>query len=368
MDLLPRSLWGWIKFTLLIAVIAIFIGASGLFFYLSKQPDPAQLQDYIKLHHYRTAVALRDRQGHLIGALSSPNTAPDQYLSHEQRQGALYVEHVPDVFWDVLIAREDRELDFDYQHTHLLDILLGQRHSYKGINFNALFKRPIQSKLKGHSIAGGSALINLIIKNLYGVRYFNEQYASNNLWSKLQRKKVEINGARNLFPYLAKHNGLEFKRWIAMHAPLLSAGDDVYGIRSASATLFGKRPKELNAAEQAVLAAAYHRGVRFQPLSVDERKPLQQARFKRWQLLIKKAKKGVENAYHISQPEKMQRILAALEKMKTPQIPKVPSSLQSLLNDQSFIQRQKYGNLKQRTDLLISSLKPRIQQRLVLEN
>ncbi len=367
-SLLPYSLSGWMKFIVIMGVITLVVSASSLFFYLSKEPDPKILQDYIKLHHYRTAVALRDRQGHLIGALASPNSPPDQYFSHEQRQGALYVEHVPDVFWDVLITREDRDLDFKYQNTHLMEILLGQRNSYKGINFAALFKRPIQSKLKGNNIAGGSALINLIIKNLYGVRYFNEQYSSNHLWSKLQRKKEEIKGARNLFPYLAKHNGLEFKRWIAMHAPLLSAGDDVYGIRSASATLFGKRPKELSAAEQSILAAAYHRGVRFQPLSADEREPLQQARFKRWQLLIKKAKKGVRNAYQTSQPEKMNRILADLEQMQTPQMPKVPSSLQSLLNDQTFTQRQKYGNLKQRTDLLISSLKPRISQRLKQEN
>ena len=194
----------------------------------------------------------------MIGALPSPKAAPNDKVRHQQRQGALYVDEVPDVFWDVLIAREDRALDFDFKNTSLLELVSGKKESYKGVNFASLVKRPIESQLKGNDLAGGSALINLIIKNLYGQRYFSQMNSSIPLIANLQRKFEELRGARHLFPYLANHNGEEFKRWIAMHAPLLSAGDDVYGIRSAAATLFGLRPQDLSDAEQAVLAAAYH--------------------------------------------------------------------------------------------------------------
>jgi membrane peptidoglycan carboxypeptidase len=361
---LPTSLMGWAKFSLLGILLFGVLAIAGLFTYLSYEVDAKILQQYIQTHQFRTAVAMRDPQGHLIGALPSPKTAPNDKLNQQQRQGALYVDEVPAVFWDVLTAREDRGLDFDFKNTSLLDILTGEKASYKGINFASLLKRPIESQLKGNDLAGGSALINLIIKNLYGIRYFNQTNTSLPLLSSLQRKLEELRGARHLFPYLAKHNGEEFKRWIAMHAPLLSAGDDVYGIRSAAATLFGQRPQDLSDAEQAVLAAAYHRGVRFQPLSKDAKPELHQARLNRWEKLIEKAKKGVENAYQTSHPEKMRAILTALDGMITPQIPKVPASLSKILAKLSFVERQRYGNLKQRADMLVSSLKPRIVQRL----
>lgn len=365
---LPVSLLGWIKFFLLSVFIGTVFLLASLFTYLSYEPDVKVLQEYIQTHHFRTAVAMRDPQGHLIGALPSPKSSPNNKISHKQRQGALYVDKVPAVFWDVLTAREDRALDFDFQNTSLVDVLTGKKASYKGINFAALIKRPIESQLKGNDLAGGSALMNLIIKNLYGIRYFNEMDSPMHFVSSLKRKFAEIRGARHLFPYLAQHNGEEFKRWIAMHAPLLSAGDDVYGIRSASATLFGKRPDELSDAEQAVLAAAYHRGVRFQPLSADEKPELREARLRRWEKLIQKAKKGVENAYRLKNPEKMASILAGLDRMKTPQMPKVPVSLSRILASLPFGERQQYGNLKQRADLLVSSLKPRIIQKLTQED
>jgi len=365
---LPASLLGWIKFFLLSVFIGAVLSLASLFTYLSYDPDVKVLQEYIQTHHFRTAVAMRDPQGHLIGALPSPKPSPNNKISHDQRQGALYVDIVPDVFWDVLTAREDRALDFDFQNTSLVDVLTGKKASYKGINFASLIKRPIESQLKGNDLAGGSALINLIIKNLYGIRYFNEMDTPIHLLSSLNRKFAEIRGARHLFPYLAQHNGEEFKRWIAMHAPLLSAGDDVYGIRSASATLFGKRPHELSDAEQAVLAAAYHRGVRFQPLSADEKPELREARLRRWEKLIQKAKKGVENAYQLKNPEKMASILAELGRMKTPRMPKVPASLSRILASLPFGARQQYGNLKQRADLLVSSLNPRLIQKLKQED
>ena len=365
---LPASLLGWIKFFLLSVFIGTVFSLASLFTYLSYVPDVTVLQEYIQTHHFRTAVAMRDSQGHLIGALPSPKPSPNNKISHDQRQGALYVDSVPDVFWDVLTAREDRALDFDFQNTSLVDVLTGKKASYKGINFAALIKRPLESQLKGNDLAGGSALMNLIIKNLYGIRYFNELDSRIHLLSSLRRKFAEIRGARHLFPYLAQHNGEEFKRWIAMHAPLLSAGDDVYGIRSASATLFGKRPNQLSGAEQAVLAAAYHRGVRFQPLSADAKPALHEARLRRWEKLIQKAKKGVENAYRLKNPKKMTTILTELERMKTPQMPKVPVSLSRILASLPFAKRQQYGNLKQRAALLVSSLNPRIIQKLKQED
>jgi hypothetical protein len=65
---------------------------------------------------------------------------------------------IPPVFWEVLMAREDRYLDFEYSDISFWDIITLQKRSYKGIDIFGMPYRILQAK------GGGSGLINLIIK------------------------------------------------------------------------------------------------------------------------------------------------------------------------------------------------------------
>ncbi len=82
-----------------------------MYSYLASEVNPAILNNYLKLHRYRSSIAIRDRDNNLIGTIPSQLESPTKAFNHEQRQGALYVENpIPPVFWEVLMARE--ELNF----------------------------------------------------------------------------------------------------------------------------------------------------------------------------------------------------------------------------------------------------------------
>ncbi|KHD08009.1 hypothetical protein PN36_10165 [Candidatus Thiomargarita nelsonii] len=317
--------------------------AYGMYSYLAGEVNPAILNDYLKLHRYRTSIAIRDRDNNLIGTIPSQLESPTKAFNHKQRQGALYVENpIPPVFWEVLMAREDRYLDFEYSAISFWDIITLQKRSYKGIDIFGMPYRILQAK------GGGSGLINLIIKNLKGQNYFNTTYGRGKI-AQIRRKLNELQGARHLFPYLATNQGNEFQRWIAMHAPLLVASDDVYGIQAVAATLFGKKPKDLSEAEQAILAAAYLHNLRLLP---SESSKLAQARQIRWDKIIRSAKEGVKNAYQ-DKPQKYQSIIAQLAQFQPPSEPRLPASLQGLVANKPFLKKQTYANLSRRTTKLL---------------
>ncbi len=330
--------------------ILLFI-VYGTYFYLSGDVDKKILNHYLSLHRYRTAIAIRDNKNNLIGTIPSPLEPPTKNFAQNQREGALYVETIPPVFWDVLKAREDQHLDFDYSQISFGDIITFKKRSYKGIDIFAVPYRFLSSQGE----AGGSGLINIMIKNIYGQGYFAEKYGKG-WWGKFRRKFYEFQGARHIFPYLAKNDGIEFRRWSAMHAPLLVAEGSVYGIQAVSATVFGKKPKDLSDGEQAILAAAYLRDIRFQP-SFDNAPKLAQERQERWNRIIKSAKEGSKNAYKEKNQAKYEAIKTELDKFVFPNEPHVPKSLEDLLSQKTFEEKQKYANLITRVDALIPGLK-----------
>ncbi|MEN8219440.1 MAG: hypothetical protein ABFS56_24410 [Pseudomonadota bacterium] len=320
-----------------------------LYTYLSSDVDQKVLNHYLSLHRYRTSIAIRDEDNNFIGAIPSQLESPSKDFNHQQRQGALYVKNIPPVFWDVLMAREDRYLDFDYSHIRFWDMLTLKKRTYKGIDIFGMYSRILQDK------GGGSGLINLIIKNMKGQAYFREKYGQG-LTGKIRRKLDEFQGARHLFPYLAKNGGIEFKRWIAMHVPLLVANGDVYGIRAVSATVFGKKPKNLTKGEQAILAAAYLYNIRLQPPQFETAQKFFQARQARWNRIIRSAKEGVKNAYQTKNDLQYKSIIAELERFKPPEEPRLPASLQPFIADKSFNKKQAYANLILRTQAFLPGL------------
>ena len=174
---------------------------------------------------------------------------PEHSIIKNDRNPSLFVTDTKtkdDVFWKVLKYREGKGINFESEEPF---------GYYKGI-----YLFPQISMISHHG--GGSTPMNLIAKQLYGGKYF-EEYHDECPWyafhsTLLCRKYMEARVARDLYDYLAEHNGTEFKRWISMHVPLVTnGGGDSFGIQAAAAILFAKKPEELSAGEQALLATAY---------------------------------------------------------------------------------------------------------------
>jgi membrane peptidoglycan carboxypeptidase len=343
---------------LFIPVLLIFVFLYGMYFYLSSSVDNNILDFYVDLHKYRTAIAIRDRDNNLIGTIPNPLPPPNKDLNSENtREGVLYVEDIPPIFWDFLMAREDRYLDFKNSEPKFWDLIFKKR-SYKGINLMSIIHRVSQSQ------GGGSSLINLIIKNIYGQRYFKNKYGDTFL-GKFIRKFYEFQGARHLFPYLATNEGIEFKRWISMHVPLLVAQGDVYGIQAFSATIFGKKPTKLTKGEQAILAAAYLHNARFMPLSPNKKSTDSQKsidRKKRWIKIIKSAKEVVRYVYQEKYSDTYEAIIEELRNFKYPNKPHVPYSFR--ISDKSFNEKEAYGNLKKRAEIVIPGVRNLIRSQV----
>ncbi|PWQ92792.1 hypothetical protein [Leucothrix pacifica] len=226
-----------VKFVLVLAVLSV----AGLYGYLSGDPDPQMLARYQQLHQQHTATALLDSQGRLVGAMPNPQR-------QDSSVGSLSIELVPPVYWDVLDHQTGRQLRWDYQNTGISDLLFWRQRHYKGIATTDVvaslnpFSQPNNSLIKQLSNA-------LQVQGNADERCFG-------WFSDFCNTLSAVRLAKHAFPYLARNNGSEFKRWTAMHNALRGEADDVYGLRAVAETVFNKRPEQLSNAEQALLAMA----------------------------------------------------------------------------------------------------------------
>lgn len=276
--------WLSILFFRGVLLVVILVGSYFMSAYvlLSGKPNLENRAYLMALHQYRTAVAVRDKQGHLLGVMANYKKPPADYFDRDSggnylkgtdRESALYVDKVPTFFWDVLVEREHKNLSFKDESGFVGYVKGVFNRSYRGIDVAAPLLKRLNRLRGGSSAGGGSTLLNIMVKNLYGADGFFLKKANLKKicsplisWSvTLCRKFIEYRAARDLFPYLAQNNGEEFKRWVSTHAGLVGAVGNgaVYGIQGAAAVVFGKKPEELNRAQQSLLAAAYKEDVRF---------------------------------------------------------------------------------------------------------
>ena len=373
--ILPKdhSISGAIFSFIKILVLLFPLSLSGLYWYLSGDVKPDQLKHYQTLHLYRTATAITDSQGNILGVIPNPLAAPTENSSHSQDADTLFVNKTPDVFWDVIKAQQDKNLSFDYADTGLMDVLLLKKQNYKGLNLLNLIKQPLYS-LFGQSTTSQVGLITNIVNNLYTENYFEEHCsiglfknlnirflnAINHGLSGLCRKTEEIRAARHLFPYLAKFNGLEFKRWTAMHTPPLISGQSLRGIKTVSETIFAKPVSALNEAQQALLAASYLHQI---PFISPWDEAQQQQRNENWQQLISFAIKDIQKSY--AQPEnKTSKIIESLKALQISEKPQLPSPINRYLASLPKDQLKDYGDLVKRKSLFIQDFADLVSKRL----
>ena len=224
-----------------LVVVLVVLSVAGLYGYLSGDPNPEMLAKYQDLHQQNTATALLDKQGSLVGAIPNP-----------QRQtvalGSLSIELVPPVYWDVLDFKTNRQLDFNYQDTGVSDLLFWRKKNYKGIATT-----DVVASLNPFA-KGSNSLIKQLSISLQSAGDSETRCFS--FLSDFCNTLSAVRLAKHTFPYLARNNGSEFKRWTAMHGALRGHGDDFSGLRAVAETVFKKRPETLSNAEQALLAVA----------------------------------------------------------------------------------------------------------------
>ena len=344
----PKSFFGSL---LLVAILLISIGllaiammSGGMYYYLSQPVDEQQLQSYLKQHRQSIAISLHDENNHLVGAL------PPLVNDYNNETGALYVKNVPPLYWNLTKALSDKTLSFTQKDPSFWSlykkIIRLQNASYKGVNLAAPYQLNAQN----------DALIMRIAKGLKG-NYANKNTQSQSLIDRFDKTKKTLQVARHLYPYLARNNGEEFKRWSAMHIPLFSAKKDIYGLAAISATLFGKTPEQLNTGQQALLATAYYKQTNMAFLFASNDKPKQRQR--EWDRLIKQTQTVSTHIYQKVQPHTLRRILGDLDGMKS--APSLMISSQWL----KFIEKQKnrqptdplYQHLLQRSELTLGNIK-----------
>ena len=372
-----------ILFSFVKLLVLLFpLSLSALYWYLSGDVDPAQLKRYQTLHLYRTATAITDSQGNMLGVMPNPLAASAKNSGYSQDADTLFVNKTPDVFWEVIKAQQDKNLSFDYTDTGLMDVLLLKKKNYKGLNLLNLVKRPVYS-LFGQNIRAEDGLITQIIHNLYTENYF-ENHCSIGLLKKLNirffnainhalsgvcRTTEEIRAARHLFPYLAKFNGLEFKRWTAMHTPPLISGQSLRGIKTVSESVFARPVSALSEAQQALLAASYLHQIPFiSPWDETQ----QQQRDKNWQQLITLAIKDIQksyaptaNAQTTNQPaNKAGKIIESLKALQISEKPRLPSTIKQYFATLSKKQLKDYADLVKRNNLFIQDFSDLLSKRL----
>lgn len=225
-----------IKLVIVLSVLSI----AGLYGYLSGEPDPEVLAEYQALHQQSTATALLDQQGRLVGAMPNPQ--------HQSTVlGSLLLELVPPVYWDVLDYKTHRQLDFNHQDTSFSDLLFMRKQNYKGIATTEIFSafNPLDKN---------NSLIKQLSLSLHAIDDPDSRCFS--WFSDLCNTVAAVRLAKHAFPYLARNNGSEFKRWTAMHGYLRGKNDDFGGLRATAETVFNKLPETLSNAEQSLLAVA----------------------------------------------------------------------------------------------------------------
>ena len=192
------------------------------------------------------AVALYDSEGRYFGIVH-PETENDHLGEFERSELTPYgtwpdhkavpVSAAPPYFWRCVVFTEDRHR--------------GEWRNQYGVDVGHLARLPVSSR-------GGSTLEMQLARSMWKMHSRNS--------GPMQRKLHELSEAPVLNRYLVKDGdtrGLE--RWFSQHIPLVQGGGDeqgsIYGVYTAGAFLFGKRPEDLDPAEQLVLAAAVRRPV-----------------------------------------------------------------------------------------------------------
>ena len=261
----------------------------------------SRLLDLEYIHARSMATTFRDTTGRWLGvqpgAMDPQGDFSDGYvLAADYKAG--YVADPPEVWFDVLRALEDRHIGVLTIHGH---------------NPLAIGRALIKSAVGQHR-RGASGLTSQLARSLHRLT------PGDSGLSTLRRKYIEFTDGARLYNHLGGPDGIEFKRWLAMHLPVAMGarhsgfGSEIRGIGLASLALWNRPVDELPMAEQAILAAAVRRHVLLD-ISSDGRPSERQTA--RWTYLKQRAAYGLGVAYGEGDP-RVRRAMARLSVMPPP--------------------------------------------------
>ncbi len=297
-----------------VLVIALVFAVIGIFIYTYIiSANYLIFEDYRMAHQRFHGTGVYDQTDKFLGIIP----AQLDVESAEQDHKSLYVTEVPDAWWEVLKALEDRHID-------------DRSRSWAGIDVFALAQRSL-GFLGGDDSKGASSLTMMLIRSMR----HESANPNDSKFKKFRRKFTELLHAPILFKNLYPH---DLKIWLAMHVPLVNGapgskmGAALYGIGITARIVFGKAPKDLTVAEQAMLAAAFKRPILLAPLNDAAAQKMAK---KRWEYLKDRAKKGIKIAYPNQE-------LTAIDELKFPFQPYSPVRVANLLPKDEL---QKFGIL-----------------------
>ena len=272
--------------------------------------------EYRYRHQRFSGTAVYDQAGRFMGLIPGQLDPLADYslgkiLPPDHK--ALAPKTIPDGWWNVLRALEDRHL--------------GTWRSWGGIDVLAL-PRALLWDIPTGNACGASSLTMQLVRSL---RHDNPD-SNDPLLEKLHRKWVEVRDAPVLMHALGGDGMAALKQWLAMHVPLAIGsrsspmGESLYGIEVTARIVFGRPAHDLDLGQQAILAAAFWRPI---VLVAENDAKGTELRDRRWAQLKERAARGLRLAYG-EDDSRTREGLAHLAELSPPQ-PSVLDALMPLL-------------------------------------
>ncbi|MBQ2417047.1 MAG: transglycosylase domain-containing protein, partial [Alistipes sp.] len=133
-------------------------------------------------------------------------------------------------------------------------------YSHSGIDYRSLARVGFKTLLLGQSQGGGSTITQQLAKNLF------PRNVSQNDGKIARTLRLVGNKLKEWITAIKLEHNYTKEEIIAMYLNTVEYGSNAFGIKSASATFFGKQPSELNLQEAAMLVGVVNAPTRYSPV------------------------------------------------------------------------------------------------------
>ena len=326
-----------------VILIPFFVMLSLLSYYLfliAGEPEDKKFdKKFLPQYYYNSAIEIRDQEHRLAGSLAQPESSTVN--------PSLFIEEVPTLFWNLLKATHDPNLDFENNATTFFEALLQNPRYYNGVDILEPF---VQSK----------NLIKNIITNQSFAIYPNLTLTQQLVSSFMNRYREEpIDNMENLrlsktfYHKLRMNDGRNFKRWVSSEHGFFFFENRGYGLRDTAEIFFGKSLEQLSEVQQIILVAMYEK-----PYHLDASMQIQE---REWSEIKKRAISLIEDSNIVSNTYFLS---SKISKTSKPTLPYFPDELMEVIGKITSKNREAISTLPLRSRELLKSTKDVITQEL----
>jgi len=326
-----------------VILIPFFVMLSLLSYYLfliAGEPEDKKFdKKFLPQYYYNSAIEIRDQEHRLAGSLAQPESSTVN--------PSLFIEEVPTLFWNLLKARHDPNLDFENNATTFFEALLQNPRYYNGVDILEPFvqsKNLIKNIITNQSfaISQNPTLTQQLISSFMN-RYREEPLAN--------MEKLKL--SKTFYHKLKMNDGRNFKRWVSSEHSFFFFENRGYGLRDTAEIFFGKSLGQLTQVQQVMLVAMYEN-----PYHLDSSMQIQKkewSEIKRVAISIIEDTEVVSNSYFLS---------SKIEKIAKPTLPYFPDELMEVIGKITSKNREAISTLPLRSRELLKSTKDVITQEL----